>query len=232
MTEKQQKKIEEMRKANAIYANVMVSFNDIPEEVKEVNVKLREYDENDPVDRENDDDVFYYFGSIDELVEAMDAGNKGYEFTILSIVNYEAQETSYDANGFEIKRGDKVIAHVNEMYFEGVVVGDPDDFKVGISVGGEVIYVDPLDVEVDYEQISVKVTEISWDMEETTDENNPHLPHEVDIPLVDLVNDYEVEDFNLKDGDISNAISEYLSDKYEFTTFGFSFDYDRKSEYN
>lgn len=228
MTEKQQKKIEEMRKANAIYANVMVSFKDTPEEVKEVNVKLREYDENDPVDRENDDDVFYYFGGIDELVEAMDAGNNGYEFTILSIVNYEAQTTSYDAHGFEIKRGDEVIVLVNKRYVDGIVVGDPDDFKVGVSVAGKVIYVDPLDVEVDYEQIKVKVTGISWDMEEVTDGNDPHLPHEVDIPLFDLVNDYVVEDF----GDLSNVINEYLSDKYEFMTFGYSFDYDRKSEFD
>lgn len=219
-----------MREANAIYANVMVSFKDTPEEVKEVNVKLREYDENDPVDQENDDDVFYYFGGIDELVEAMDAGNKDYEFTILSIVNYEGQTTSYDAHGFEIKRGDKVMALDNETYVDGVVVGDPDDINVAISVAGDTIYVDPLDVEVDYGQIKVKVTDISWDMEEVTDGNDPHLPHEVDIPLVDLVNDYGVEDFDLKDGDISNAVSEYLSDKYEFMTFGYSFDYDRKFE--
>lgn len=219
-----------MREANAIYANVMVSFKDTPEEVKEVNVKLREYDENDPVDQENDDDVFYYFCGIDELVEAMDAGNKDYEFTILSIVNYEGQTTSYDAHGFEIKRGDKVMALDNETYVEGIVVGDPDDINVAISVAGEVIYVDPLDVEVDYKQISVNITGISWDMEEVTDGNDQHLPHEVDIPLVDLVNDYGVEDFDLKDGGISNAISEYLSDKYEFMTFGYSFDYDRKFE--
>ena len=227
-----------MREANAIYANVMVSFKDTPEEVKEVNVKLREYDENDPVDQENDDDVFYYFGGIDELVEAMDAGNNGYEFTILSIVNYEEQKTSYDAHGFEIKRGDKVIALDNETHVEGIVVGDPDDINVAISVAGVVIYVDPLDVEVEYHQINVNVSDIVWDMEEVTDANNHQLPHEDTINLETLTYDYletrdcdyGLADFSKSNMAIIDCISECLSDKYECAVFNYTFDYDRKFE--
>ena len=54
--------------------------------------------------------------------------------------------------------------------------------------------------------LSVKVSGIDWEIDADEDEEEPDLPTEVTIPLVDL------EDY---------AVEEYLSDKYDFLIQGF-----------
>ena len=221
-TKKQQDFIEKMRKENALYADVMLSFKDTPEDVRQERVKLRLFDENDPCDEMEDEDIFFYFCGIDELVEAMDAGNKEFEFTISAIVSYEAFKPAYDRNGFEIKRGDTAMCS-SEGYF---VVGDPNAATVSLEKDGKIIKVNPDDVEVFYHQINVEVTDIVWDTEDGMDGELPSLPVEETISLEDLVDDY-----GLKVGDKvaeEDAINEYLSDNFNFLVKGYSYAYDRK----
>lgn len=232
MTEKQKNIINEMRAKNALFADVMYSYKDCPEEVLEGTIKLKLYDENDPVDTESDEYVFYYFDGIDEMISAMDSSNNDFEFTILSIHSFLAAGTPTDSNGFEIKRGDYVFYLSDDDSFVGVgiVVGDPSDEEILIKLEGseDIIEYDPSRCEINYECIAVKVSNIEWDTEdglEDTTEEELGLPKEVNIPFDVLVDVYNLENFG-SELEVQQVISEYLTDEYQFCVNGYSYEFD------
>lgn len=240
MTEKQKNTINEMRAKNALFADVMYSYKDCPEEVFAGTIKLKPYDENDPCDNENDDNVFYYFENIDEMISAMDASNNGFDFTILAIHSFLAAGTPTDSNGFEIKRGDHVFYHDDDEMISlvGVVIGDPYEEEIVLkTIDSEIadeITTKPSRCEIDYDCINVNVTDIEWDTEdgmEDSTEEELGLPKEVNIPFGILVDDYALENFG-NQLEVQEAISDYLTDTYQFCVNGYSFEFDHKRPNN
>lgn len=133
----------------------------------------------------------------------------------------------YDRNGFEIRKGDNVM------------VWNPDDTtyialveKVGqkqIKVnerGDDSNKVKPSDVEVLYDQVKIKVNNITWDTEDGMDGELPILPNTTEIPLETLVVDYDLEDFN----NVNDLVCNWLTDTYNFCVLNYTYEYDRKHE--
>lgn len=234
MTEKQKNIINEMRAKNALFADVMYSYKSCPEEILEGVVKLKEYDENDPIDVENDENVFYYFDGIDEMISAMVSSNNDFEFTILSVHSFIVVNTPKDSNGFEIKRGDYVFYHSDDESFvgAGIVVDYISENEISIKLVGseDTIEYDPSKCEINYECIAVEVSNIEWDTEdglEDTTEEELGLPKEVNIPFDVLVDVYNLENFG-SELEVQQVISDYLTDEYQFCVNGYSYEFDHK----
>lgn len=228
MTEKQKKIIEQMKAENALCANVMYSYKNCPEEVLDGTIKLKLYDENDPIDELNDECYFFYFEDIDEMVKAMDASNNDFDFTILSIHSFIAVGNPTDRNGFTIQRGDHAFVFQEDIPIcDGVVIGDPSEKEVIIDLDDEIEhYVKPSDVEINYDEIKINVSDIVWDTEDGFEEELV-LPKEETITLSILVDGYGLEDFESVLG-VQEAVNDYLSDKYNFCVVSYCFEYDHK----
>lgn len=81
--------ITDMKANNAITAVVTVSLKEKLEETFSATVRLKRFDLSIPDNKRSDNDFFYYFDSVDEMVLAMDEANADFGFVIRSIDSYE-----------------------------------------------------------------------------------------------------------------------------------------------
>ena len=217
MTTKQKDILNEMRKNNAISANVILSYKETPEDLIETFVKLEPYNDNRVEDVNMDDDYFFYFQNLDEMIDAMDASNRDFDFTIISILGYFCKPKARDKNGFLIKKNDSVLLYKEkDGYTDGWQVEEITD-ESNILVKNPILNtledVCPSEVEILFDSINIHITDIKWDLSDYDGNvETEKLPSNDIINLAELVNTYCITNFSKNDDELSDAISDYLSD--------------------